>query len=612
MPARHRLLSLVALLCLTAVWLPPDAARSATKKSTLEDRALLVDQSHRYLVVPPGRSVTVWFDFQNTGSSTWTNADPNPVGLNTNDPMRRSSAFEGRKTNRTTKRKVSAWRAAWRPARVSQSAVQPGQTGRFRFAVTAPKKAGTYIERFAVVRGTDTRVPGGNAEFVIVVGQTASPDMVYRAKPKERTISLWVKPGERIYRPIAFQNTGYASWRSEGYGPTRLDLRAPTQLASQNESGDVRLESTPTVPKEIRRTKSATMILNATAPTVPGTYQNQIVLIGPYGAVDGSGIDLVLTVSDEPKPPLDSEPNVRVGVYAPSKLTATLTSDVPYDILRVDDGQSLGILAAGIESSVSFDPASGLYRLTTPTGSVDLPTPVRFVPQTNGLIDIKASSLKNFNRFRGTIEARYAPATKKLWLINELPIEFYLRGLAETSSVAPVEFAKTLVTAARSYALYHVFRNTKHADEFFHINSTTDQVYMGYGYELKTPNITEAVTATRGLVVTHPSMISDRNPLGFIVAAYSSCTDGRTRSFEERWGGAADLFPYLVSVPDPNGICTNPPYDNAAELLKGLDGNHMVGMSARGALRSIVNENATFDAMLKYYYSGVSLVVGYH
>ncbi|MBI4426823.1 MAG: hypothetical protein HY567_04565 [Candidatus Kerfeldbacteria bacterium] len=52
-------------------------------------------------------------------------------------------------------------------------------------------------------------------------------------------------------------------------------------------------------------------------------------------------------------------------------------------------------------------------------------------------------------------------------------------------------------------------------------------------------------------------------------------------------------------------LCTN------ERWLQGLDGNHMVGMSALGALRSVVNQNLTYDAVLRYYYTGVSLIRAY-
>lgn len=59
----------------------------------------------------------------------------------------------------------------------------------------------------------------------------------------------------------------------------------------------------------------------------------------------------------------------------------------------------------------------------------------------------------NDNEFRGKLEVRVEDG--KLIVINELPLELYLRGLAEFSSGENVEKAKTILVAARSYAMFY-------------------------------------------------------------------------------------------------------------------------------------------------------------
>ncbi len=581
---------------------PTASAASAPAKSAEQgkDAALLVKQSDRFLTLPPGKAVTVWFEFQNTGTSTWTKNDPRPVGLNTDDPFRRQSKFEAK-----------TWRASWRPARLVQKTVKPGGIGRVRFAVQAPKKPGIYRERFILTRDTKTKIPGGGAEFVILVGKDRNLELVYKAQLKEKKISLWVKPGERVYRPVEFRNVGYATWKTQGFGVTNLTPVQPEGSVAASATSALTVASTPAVTKSAGIRESTTAILDVIAPATSGTYTETFGLYGPYGVISGSTFSVELTVSEQDKPPLDAEPIIRVGVYAPGKTSSTsplfkpvgVTANGPYEIRNADTGEVLASLTASELATIQYDQKTNLYSLTTPTGTSTSSAALSFVPlAAETIMELKSTSLKNYNLFRGTIEARYAPATKKLWIINQLAAELYLRGLAETSSVAPLEFVKTLVTAARTYALYHTFRATKHANENYHINSTTDQVYRGYGYELKTPNITEGVTATRGMVVIHPSMITEKNKIGVIVAAYSSGTDGRTRSYQEVWGGPPDLFPYLVSVPDPNGIIPN---------ATTLPGNHMVGLSATGALRTTVNEGLTYDTVLRYYYTGTSVIKAY-
>jgi hypothetical protein len=89
---------------------------------------------------------------------------------------------------------------------------------------------------------------------------------------------------------------------------------------------------------------------------------------------------------------------------------------------------------------------------------------------------------------------------------------------------------------------------------------------------------------------------------------YSSWTDGRTRSYEEYWGGTS--YPWCQSVSDPYGNYNDPywenPYKSTTELQNA--GNHMVGLSAHGSLRlSGSSYNWAYDRILRYYFTGVGL-----
>jgi len=189
----------------------------------------------------------------------------------------------------------------------------------------------------------------------------------------------------------------------------------------------------------------------------------------------------------------------------------------------------------------------------------------------------------NYNDFKGNLEIRYNDYKDRVWLIESLPMEEYLKGLKETSNSDPIEYQKAMVTAARTYALYHHNTGTKHGKEFFDIDAYWDQVYKGYVAEQLMPNQITAVAATQGTVATYNNEI--------IVAAYFARGDGRTRSYKEVWG--KDV-PYLVSVPTT--------YTATSELF-----GHGVGIDATDALRHAKNDNWTFDRILKYYYTNVLL-----
>ncbi len=586
------------------------AAATKVTAPALVDHALLTAVSNRVVVLPPGKAATVWFDFKNTGTSTWTNVDPHPISLNTDNIMFRKSKFE------TTK-----WRASWRPTRLMQKSVKPGETGRVRFAIKAPNKPGVWRESFALVKDKGTRIPGGSVEFIIVIGtKVDNTDAIYQAVPTQSQLSFWVKPGAQIYQAVSFVNKGKATLRNEGWGAITLSHFGPSYVLPPS---PVDVGVTP-VPNAIlnpaRQGGTTTATIDMTAPTAPGTYIDTFTLNGPYGPVAGSTITATVTVSDDQQPPLAAEPVLRVGIYAPVK-PVIVAASAPFEARNATTGEVLATVQVGQTVTTTYDATKSTYKVELPTEVKNIPDAVRFVPLTaDTIMEIQSYSDKrsttingvamtvNDNKFRGTIEVRYATATQKLWVIDELPIEQYLKGLGETGSKSPVEFAKTLITAARSYAMFHYFYGAKHRAENYQINSTTDQVYRGYNYEIQTPNITQAVTETRGMVVTHPSMIDDKNIIGVIVAAYSSCTDGRTRSYVERWGGDPNQYPYLVSVPDPLGICSDGGYP--ASYMTGGSGNHMVGMSAYGALRT-VQQNVTYDAVLKYYYTGVSILRAY-
>ena len=195
----------------------------------------------------------------------------------------------------------------------------------------------------------------------------------------------------------------------------------------------------------------------------------------------------------------------------------------------------------------------------------------------------------NENTFRGSIEIRNSEETGKTWAINVLPMEHYLRGIAETSSSSPVEFLKVMSVSARTYAYYHYQRQTKHADEYFYVDSQLDQVYRGYALEKRHPSLTEAVLATTGQVVTYTDPATGETKIA--ITPYFSWSDGRTRSWSEVWGGDV---PWAKSVPVP--------HDQGKSLY-----GHGVGLSARGGLLMIQEDGMTYEQVLKYFFQGIEI-----
>lgn len=189
----------------------------------------------------------------------------------------------------------------------------------------------------------------------------------------------------------------------------------------------------------------------------------------------------------------------------------------------------------------------------------------------------------NDNMFRGNAEIRIKDNT--MYVINELPLEQYIQGIAEVENSAPFEKQKAMAVISRTYAYYYMTQDEKYPGEPYHLNSDPDssQKYLGYGYEMRAPQFQEAVAITRGEMVTHNGVV--------VKTPYFSSSDGRTRSAEEVWGWTHT--PYLKSVPDP--LCT-----------EGTLQGHGVGLSGCGA-EAAAKFGKSYREILQYYYQGIEV-----
>lgn len=190
----------------------------------------------------------------------------------------------------------------------------------------------------------------------------------------------------------------------------------------------------------------------------------------------------------------------------------------------------------------------------------------------------------NDNRFRGALEFAFTPATNRTWLINELKMEDYLKGLGETTSYAPLEYLEVMTIAARSYALWHNLEQHKYQYELYDVQANqNDQVYRGYEAEARHPNLSLATENTRGLVTTY------KNNLAII--PYFAGSSGKTYSWEKIWGNKN--YPWVESQEVPEEI-------GYVQL------GHGVGLSQRGALIKVKN-GATKEEVFADFFPEISL-----
>ncbi|MEX0650078.1 MAG: SpoIID/LytB domain-containing protein [Candidatus Andersenbacteria bacterium] len=288
---------------------------------------------------------------------------------------------------------------------------------------------------------------------------------------------------------------------------------------------------------------------------------------------------------------------IRIGIFKTDGRAIHVTANGSYQI-REGGFKVLGTLGKDDDVQVSW--SDGKYHVRGSGVSFDTVGEIRLVPLNQAIMQITSYSDpsvtyagKNYNRFRGIIEIRKCNGCNELWAINELRLEYYLRGLAETSGEGPEEYIKALGAAARTYALYHkvVTGGRNPAKGYDITNTADDQLYRGYEYELITSRMSSIFDKTKGVVVT------DSQADNLVTTVYFSDSDGRTRSAKEVWN--TSRFPHLQhSVKDPH---------HASSSCRG----HCVGMSAQGAFGFAKADGWSFQKILSYYFKGVKLVKAY-
>lgn len=209
----------------------------------------------------------------------------------------------------------------------------------------------------------------------------------------------------------------------------------------------------------------------------------------------------------------------------------------------------------------------------------------------------------NYNRFHGSLEIIYSAKSNKVWLVNEIFLEDYLKGIAEMVEGEPLEHLKAMAVASRTYAYYYLLQGGKYgSDEVFHLkNTTSDQLYKGYNREVLAPSILQAVDLTKNEVLFYQN-----EP---IVAAYSSGaseiqTSG-TKNACVVWGSKfCQGYQYLSGgIKDPAG--TQYSYSVCSSA------NHCIGLSAAGSRQFAKSGAKNYQEILKYYYTGTEIKKAY-
>jgi peptidoglycan hydrolase-like amidase len=311
------------------------------------------------------------------------------------------------------------------------------------------------------------------------------------------------------------------------------------------------------------------------------------------------------TISEEEKDNLLKEkapnygPEITVGIWSTPRAdlhtTAFQLKANKNYFIKDTSGKVLGTIPAATSTSVRYD-TDGKLKISGSIPDVIVSKEVLFDAADGKNADLifeLSNPTTSYNKYRGKIKLRYSDVSQKVWAINTLPLEQYVWGIGEITGTGAIEYNRTMTTIFRTYGYWKILYSTKYATEGFKIDATPgNQLYYGYNWEQNYPNIKIAAEYTLGRIITYKGSTA--------LTPYSSWTDGRTRSYQEVWNSTS--YPYLKSVPDSYG---KHPTMTTAQLKAA--GNHMVGVSAHGALKLATNYAWTWNRILSYYYTGIAL-----
>jgi hypothetical protein len=516
-----------------------------------------------------------------------------------------------------------------------KTAISPGGIGELVIPLTANTAPGKYREYFLLAAENHTWVKGGSFYFDIVVtekkkttpvvsagstttSETVSPKIVTVKKFMQNVSAVSVKGGERIRLVLGFQNVGTVAWST-------YSLKAPTplRLAAVGDGTVFRVADETWASQDVLVEKAQPVPPSGTiredvyvrAPAKAGVYTAQFQFTPGTAEAEAIPVELRITVTEDAplhdpswkqvvSDPnnsgvmpasfrLSAEPRIKVGIWKDPETYVQFRSEE--DDYAVFQGTvRVGTLPRGRLGVLKYN--KGTYSFQG--GDVDLegPTYFRLEPITNphAIFELPNFSRKltwkgprNFNKYRGVVEFRRTQDDKSTYVINELLLEDYAKGIGENANLSPMEYLKAQSIAQRTYAYYIAVQSDKHDVRNFDVVSNTgDQLYLGYENEVIMPRFVEAAEATRGMMVLYNNEV--------VITPYFANTDGRTRAWTEVWGGTTR--PWLVSV------VANYDKSRRTKLF-----GHGVGMSQIDASMRAEEEGLDAIALVKYYYTGVSV-----
>lgn len=471
------------------------------------------------------------------------------------------------------------------------------------FPVTAPNKAGKY--RFSL----RPRFENGKVK-------TSDPiDFLIEVNPPRLTTELQTNPiilninkGESQQITFAYLNTGNVVWNQRDTVFQRLPANASSFAAADWKSPlqPALLTETSVKPNEVGH---FTFTVQKNSGALKET-ESFVPMVKGLGRIRGSAATITLqantiTPTAEVQTPVarpETELLKSSVVAAPTTASAD-TAKGPTVRIRlgfVSDDINIGGGKFQIQkdSKVLFTGSFADFRKSKLKDGEYF----RIIPLENTILEIpnwKRNTVAkfNYNKFRGILEIRRIG--EEMVVINELPLETYLHGIAEPSPKDPEAKQRAMALLTRSYAYYYTQASHRKFPGKPYDGSDSPaefQQYFGYNYEILS-NFPKWVDETTGKILTYQG--------NAIKTPYFTSSSGKTRTPTEAGWNAAD-FAFVKSVEDPWSCGLDSKAIGTTYSCPEKARGHGVGLSGTGAA-GLAKEGKTYLEIINYFYKDVEI-----
>ncbi len=185
-----------------------------------------------------------------------------------------------------------------------------------------------------------------------------------------------------------------------------------------------------------------------------------------------------------------------------------------------------------------------------------------------------------YNKFRRQLNI-HPQAGNKLLVVNQLPLEEYLSGLAEEPASEPEQKKHAIHILARSYVYVYNGDRRKFRTHLYDLEDdpATSQFYLGYDWERFNLEQKRLLTQTKGMVITYKGIP--------VIGPYFTQSSGHS---SDKWNRA---YPWAKAQPLP--------FDEGLEA-KG----HGVGLSGNSA-RELAREGKNYKEIIDYFFTDINI-----